>query len=70
MVEISMKIMQAHRLGIIFLLIEANFGGLASIATMDEIVDGIDLATSTPPKTGPWGPQIVEKLIFSKGSEV
>ena len=38
-----MKIMQAHRLGIIFLLLEVNFGGIASFATMDEIVDGIDL---------------------------
>ena len=48
-----MKIMQAHRLGIIFLLIEVNFGGVASFATMDEIVDGIDLATSTPQRRGP-----------------
>ena len=52
LVEISMKIMQAHRLGIIFLLIEVNFGGIASFATMDEIVDGIDLATPTPPRRG------------------
>ena len=53
LVEISKKIMQAHRLGIIFLLIEANFGGIASFATMDEIVDGIDLVTPPPPRRGP-----------------
>ena len=56
-VEINMKIMQAHRLGILLLLIEANFGGVASFATMDEIVEGIDLATPTPPRRGPGVPK-------------